>query len=79
FRNKPIIAIAREDSDAGRLIRRHNLGIASFDPAKIGAFIEAVDNSGWPGARDLEELTADSQFARFVDLAEQCVLERACE
>ncbi len=70
---RPIIALAREDSDVGRLVERHRLGVASFDPGRIVRFINAAEQGEWRGAHNVHELTADAQFATLVDAVEACM------
>ena len=71
FAGKPVIALARENSDVARLVERHRLGVATFDPAKLRRFIMATIANGWPGAVDLDDLTAGHQFGKFVALAQK--------
>jgi hypothetical protein len=73
FAGRPIIALAREDSDVGRLVERHRLGVASFDPGRIARFIAAAERGEWRGAHNVHELTADAQFGTLVDAVERCM------
>jgi hypothetical protein len=76
FADKPIVALAREESDVGRLVERHRLGVASFDPGKIVRFIAAAEKGEWTGAHNVHELTADAQFGTLVDAVERCMERR---
>lgn len=73
FAGKPIIALAREASDVGRLVQRHRLGVASFDPRKIVRFIAAAEQGEWRGAHNVHQLTAEAQFGTLVDAVERCM------
>ena len=73
FAGKPIIALVEPDSDVGRTIARHELGIASLDPEAVRSFVTAVARDGWNPGAALGELTAEAQFSKFVDAAEAMI------
>ena len=73
FAGRPIIALVRPDSDVGRTIARYQLGLASLDAESIRSFISTVARDGWRPPTDLDELTADAQFGKFVDAAEAMI------
>ncbi|WOF45603.1 glycosyltransferase (plasmid) [Sphingopyxis indica] len=60
---RPIIALANPGSDSGRLVARHELGIATTDEAEIAAFLSRLADRGIATRREIPAaLTRDSQL-----------------
>src|SRR3546814_1832898 len=50
---RPIIALANPGSDSGRLVARHELGIATTDEAEIAAFLSRLADRGIATRREI--------------------------
>lgn len=60
---RPIIALANPGSDSGRLVARHELGIATTDEVEIAAFLSRLADRGIATRREIPAaLTRDSQL-----------------
>lgn len=70
---RPIVALTGKDSDSGRLIARHDLGLASTDEGEIAAFLARLAAEGKESRIAVpRELTRDHQLglleARLADM-----------
>ena len=70
---RPIVALTGEDSDSGRIIARHGLGLVSTDEGEIAAFLARLAAEGTESRTAVpRELTRDYQLglleARLTDM-----------